>query len=252
LLQTFETDITTAREQLNTLRDLSEEVDPTKFTIRTLSLDDIDTNEFEYLISTNENCRVRFTEKLDRESRPDVDVRIFDLNDYREGVRGLIFLISPKEAYIFGTPAGKKVETIHITSEEISNFLIGTIENAWVRDIPPSIMEEITSEQRKALVVDKAVFVRYEMTKTQQEYVYRRPVSMLITDEHISFFYQGEENPKIPLISLSEVTLNEDMIRVKFANRRTNELIGELSMRIVGNPIYVVNVLDLIKSMHNS
>jgi sugar-specific transcriptional regulator TrmB len=252
LLQTFESDINSARDQLNTLRDLSEEVDPTKFTIRTLSLDEIDTNSFDYLISTNENCRVKFTEKLDREARPDVDVRIFDLNDHRDDIRGLILLVSSKEAFIFGTPAGRKVEAIHITSSEIARFLEGLIENAWVRDIPPSIMEEIETNQRNALVVDKAVFVRYEMTKTQQEYVYRRPVSMLITDEHISFFYEGEENPKIPLISLSEITLNENMIRVRFANKKTNELIGELNMRIVGNPVYVVNILKLIKTMHSN
>ena len=89
LVEKFRQDIDKARSQLNNLKNMDEEVDPVKFTFSSVELPKLDTNQFDYLISSNEQARVIFSEKLDKENRPGSNVKILNLNDRRKE-RGLI------------------------------------------------------------------------------------------------------------------------------------------------------------------
>ncbi|MHA2502042.1 MAG: TrmB family transcriptional regulator [Candidatus Kariarchaeaceae archaeon] len=245
LIDKFAEGIQRAQEGLQDIKDLQEEIDEAKITLTTLDLAEVDTNAFDYLISSGEHHRLKFTDKLERDKRPNPAVKILNLNR-TDGARGVILLLGADIAYIFGTPTGMKVEALAITSAELIMFIRGLIESWWTDDIPEYIKDEIEKGDRLAMVIDKALSVKYELFTSNQEYVYERPISMVISDEHISFFYEQIEELKIPLGFLSTAELYEDgvTIHVTFAN--PSKVIGDLTMRVVTRPYLITNILKYI------
>jgi len=251
LVEKFKEDIGKAQESLLDIQGLQEEIEEAKITLTTLDLTELDTNVFDYLISSTEKSRVKFTDKLDKDNRPGSAVRILNLNTPNQS-RGLIFLLGKDNCYFFGTPTGMRVEALQITSVEMINFLRDMIESAWIRDIPEYVMDEIRSGDRLALAIDKATYVFYEFYAQNQEYKYERPISVVISDSFISFFYEGIEELKIPMQFIKQTEILEDdvTIIVKFAS--ATKAIGDLQMRVVSRPILIRNILQhIIRSKIN-
>jgi len=250
LITKFTDDITKAQEGLNDIMNLQEEIQEAAITLTTLDINQLDANEFEYLISTSEVARVKFVDKLNKDKRPGTSVRILNLNSKREG-RGMILLLGNHACYLFGTPTGNKFEALQITSQEIVQFIRGIIEADWLSDIPEYVKDEIDHGERLALAIDKAVFVRYELFTSNQEFEYSRPITMVISNEHISYFYEEIEELKIPLQFINSVQLLEDGLTIKAKFRSTAKEIGDLQMRVVGHPFLIKNIIQHIINTNN-
>jgi hypothetical protein len=68
----------------------------------------------------------------------------------------------------------------------------------------------------------------------------------LCSDTHLSFFYLGEEEPKLPIQAISEVNIQEkELLRVVTTDTRGNVL-GTLIMKPVGDPLYLSNILKTL------
>lgn len=242
LIDKFREDISKAHEGLKDIQDLQEEIEEAKITLTSIDMSTLDTNDYLYLISSSDRKRVKFTEKLSRDNRPGTQVRILDLN-IGHNSRGFVLLLNENECYLFGTPTGMRVEALHISSTELVNFIKKIIEAGWTGDLPDIVMSEIKDGDRLALIVDKALFVEYEFYPKNQLHKYERPISMVVSNEHISYFYEGNEELRIPLQFISSVEILDDgtTIRALFSN--PSKPLGELKMRVSSQPYIVRNIL---------
>ncbi len=223
-------------------------VDPVTMTITTLKLKNLNVNEYDYLISSSVKSRGKFLEQLKKDNLPGYNVKILDLNDFVN--LGLVMLLNDDEVLIFPTPTGSTVTAIKLEDVNISKFMLGIIESWWLNDIPEYISDEINAGNMIGLHVGKTLSMRYQL-KDGRDYAFDRPVSYLITDTHISFFYEGQENPKINLRFLKDVVNLEDGgMNLVFRNFE-NKLIGELLMYPVEKSIFLKNILLMVARLAN-
>lgn len=248
LLSRFADHVEKSKQTLNSVIGDQVSIDPTTTTITTLKLKTLDLNAYTYLITSNVRARSEFFEQIPKEHLPNFDVKILDLNDFNS--LSMILLLNANEILIFPSPKGSTVDAIKIEDKDIANFFHGIIESWWQNDIPDRVVEEISLGKLMGLHVGKSLYMKYEM-KDGREYVYDRPVSYLITDSHISFFYESSEDPKINLMFLTDVNLNEDgSMRLIFRNFK-NEFIGELLFYPVEKSIFLKNLLLSIAKLSN-
>ncbi|MHA2253192.1 MAG: TrmB family transcriptional regulator, partial [Candidatus Kariarchaeaceae archaeon] len=150
ILGKFTEELDKSQRALESITNLTEEVDPVYITHTTVTLKDLDTNEFEYLISSTERSRVEFVDKLSKDNRPGSSVKILNLN-IKFVERGYLLLIRDDLTLLFGTPVGQSAEAIRITSTEISKFLKSIIQSQWTNDLPEIVERDIKSGERRVL-----------------------------------------------------------------------------------------------------
>ena len=241
ILSEFKAEITKSQESLESLVNLREDISESNITLTTLFLKDLDTNEFEYLISSRERSRTRFSELLPNDNRPRYQVKVLDLND-KSSDRGNILLLNDEIVYVFGTPVGQSVETLKIESTELALFIKGIIENHWNKDLPDDIRDKIATEELNVLFVGKAINMKYQIGGVEQQ-KFERPVTFFVTDDAINFIYYETVDPsRIMIRFINKIVLEPDnyiFIQTQFHDGRT----GELRMKIVEDPIYLKNLL---------
>ncbi|MDH5403936.1 MAG: hypothetical protein OEY49_15670 [Candidatus Heimdallarchaeota archaeon] len=251
ILELFKDGITKSIDALKNLQDINEFIEPAITTLTTLTVESINTNEYKYLITSNEETRLRLTDKLNKTNKPTENVKILNLNINSRDSRGVILMIGVNELLLFGAPTGQTVEALKIENYEISEFFYGLMENKWQSDLPDTINNEITSGSRKAIFIGKAISMHYNMIG-KERYEYNRPVTFLLTTEHLSFFYYDEEFPRLPLISIKSVTQKgEDELFITFHNPRQGNVIGELWIKMVGNTLILKNLLEAMAGYKN-
>ncbi len=248
ILIRFQEELEKGQRALAAISSLSEEIDPAFITHTKLGLKDINTNEFEYLISSTERSRIELVDRLPKDSRPGNTVKILNLNE-SEHSRGHVLLIRDDLIYLFGTPVGQSVDAIRITSQDLSKFFIAIIESHWTKDLPDSVLDEINRGERRALLIGKTYFMRYELVDGR-EFHYQRPVTFLCTNEHLIFFYEGEEEPKIPIFVITEVNVETNGL-LKLTTSGAQGKLGTLIMKTVDDPIYLCNILKTISPKIN-
>ncbi len=241
ILSEFKAEITKSQSDLESLANLREDISESNITLTTLFLKELDTNEFDYLITSRERSRTRFSELLPIDNRPGYQVKVLDLND-KSSDRGNILLVNNEKLYIFGTPVGQSVEALKIESPELALFTIGIIENHWNRDLPDDIREKIMTSELNVLYVGKAINMNYQIGGVEQQ-KFERPVTFFVTDDSISFVYYDTVDPsRIMIRFISKIILepeNSILIQTAFHDGRS----GELRMKIVEDPIYLKNLL---------
>ncbi|MCY3410317.1 MAG: helix-turn-helix domain-containing protein [Candidatus Heimdallarchaeota archaeon] len=239
ILNNFSQHLETNVERLKTLMGDQVLIDAKTMTLTKLKLKNLDCNDYTYLISSNERARGMFLDQINKEGLPGYEVKILNLNDHTN--LGMILLLKGDEVLIFPTPTGSEVEAILYQDKDLSRFFLGLIESWWISDVPDSVMEQIESETIRALYIGKSLYMRYEWeNKGEQEY--SRPISFLITDEHLIFYYEGQPDP-IPLFSITEVNiLPDDSMSITFEGL-TGKKLGEMMLKVVDRAIFMKNLL---------
>ncbi len=212
-----------------------------------LNLKKLNTNDYDYIISTSINTRNELIDRLPKTNRPEIDVKILDMNIENE--KGVILLINSDIAYIIPTPKGRIVDAVAIYSTDIIRLLIGMIENWWNNDIPNHIIQQIRSGSLRAIYRDKAIKMLFKM-KDGREYRYDRPVSFICTDSHIIFYYQEQEDPKIPILAISDITIDKNEIWIKLSDPSMRHL-ADLYIKTVQDPIYLKGLLETLSPKIN-
>lgn len=246
ILAEFTSEIDNSKLSLESLANLREDINEVNITLTTLFLKDLDTNKFEYLISSRERSRTQFLELLPKDNRPGYQVKVLDLND-QSNERGNIILINDNTLYLFGTPVGQSVEAMKITESELSKFFIGIIENHWNRDLPTEVLDGVQNNTLNVLYVGKAINMNYQIAGVEQQ-KFERPVTFFVTDDSINFTYYETVDPsRIMVRFIKNVILepeNTIFIQTQFHDGR----VGELRMKIIEDPIYLKNLLLLFSS----
>ena len=239
ILDDFRSKIEKSQERLETLQDLKENIDPEFTTLTTIKLKDIKINDYNYIVSSHEKGRLRFQDKLTRDTQMSKDIMILDLHHSTEE-RGLILIGNTEVVYLFGTPVGDTAEALKIENTQIAYFIMGIIRQDWIKDIPLAIREDIQEGRLNAIYIGKALNMVYAYGNDERKY--ERPVTFLIDEESIQFIYFDEIDLKIPyrFFNLVEVE-GEYGIRVKM--EMANGTTGDLRMTIVENPLYLKNLI---------
>lgn len=241
ILAEFTSEIENSKESLESLAGLREDINEVNITLTTLFLKDLDTNDYEYLISSRERSRTQFLELLPKDNRPGYQVKVLDLND-QSNERGNIILVNNNVMYLFGTPVGQSVEAVKIEEKELAKFFIGIIENHWNRDLPPEIREGSENGTLNVLYVGKAITMNYQIAGVEQQ-KFERPITFFVTDDSISFTYYETVDPSRVMVRfINNINIepeNTIFIQTQFHDGR----VGELRMKIVENPIYLRNLL---------
>ncbi|MHA2169010.1 MAG: TrmB family transcriptional regulator [Candidatus Kariarchaeaceae archaeon] len=243
ILKQFTEELGKGQRALESISDLTEEIDPIYFTHTKINLKDLNTNDFDYMISSTERSRIELVDRLPKDNRPTSNVNILNLN-LEDVTRGYIFLVKDDLTLLFGTPVGQSVEATRITSSEISKFILAIIRSSWTDDLPPSVVDEMARGERRVLLQGKSMFMRYELVHGK-EFAHPRPITFVCTDTHLSFFYLGEEDPKIPLFTISEVNIESNgLLKVVTAGQKGP--LGTLIMKTVDNPVFLSNILKTL------
>ena len=239
ILDDFKSKIEKSMERLETLQDLKENIDPEYTTLTTIKLKDIKINDYNYIVASYEKGRLRFQDKLTRDTQMSKDIMILDLHHSTEE-RGLILIGNSDVVYLFGTPVGDTVEALKIENKQIAYFIMGIIRQDWIKDIPLTIKEDIQAGRLNAIYIGKALNMVYSYGNDERKY--ERPVTFLIDEDSIQFIYFDEIDLKIPYRFFNIVEVEGEYgIRVKM--EMANGTTGDLRMTIVENPLYLKNLI---------
>jgi len=250
-LQEFTRQIEDSVKALKSLSNLQEEVDPDNITLTKLFLKDLDIKNYEYLISSSERSRVEFVDLLDKENKPDQTVKILNINETKLS-RGVILLINEEEVLVFGTPIGKSVEALRISSNDLAIFMRGIIENGWLKDLPDSLIGQIEKGIENAVYIGKSLSMKY-FVGGKEVSSHARPISFIVTDEVISFYFEGldDPDPRIPIRFIDKVTMEFGNNLVIQSTLR-NDSVAELRIKTVENPLFLKNLLLTISKINHS
>lgn len=240
VLQKFANHLDSNKAKLYSLQEKQVVVDPSRMTLTKLKLNNLDVNDFDYLITSNERSRSYLLDQLTKDNQPSVQVKILSL--YDNVSKGLVLLMNEEVVYLFPTPTGEVVDAIKLEDPDISTFFLGLIESWWQKDIPDHTMEEINDGKLLALHIGKSLYMQYKMYDGR-EYIYERPVSYLLTESHMSFFYEGVEEPKIPLFAVDSITDNPDGSLTVIFKMASGDKLGEMRINTVEKNLFLKNLL---------
>lgn len=242
ILQDFSKEINNSIRSLKSIANIREEIGEDNITLTKLFLKDLDLKEYQYLISSSERARVEFVDLLDKNNQPDQSVKILNINDTKLS-RGTIMLVNDHEILLFGTPIGKSVDALRIGSPNLALFYKGIIENGWLNDLPSSILRQIENGVENAVYIGKSLNMKYSIGGREIS-THKRPISFIVTDEVISFYYEGlsDPDPRIPIQFINRVTLEPDNA-ILIQSKLQNGSIAELWIKMVESPLYLKNLL---------
>jgi Fe2+ or Zn2+ uptake regulation protein len=209
ILKRFTTRLNAGKEQLNNIKGTIQYIDENVATLTTINLREFDVNKFDILISSDERTRTKFVEKLIKEYKPKDHVMLLNLNT--RVPPEFIFLVSKETVLFFNNSPSNMVDNaLQLIGKPITNFFIKIIQSAWEVDFPKHIIEEIDSNQLTALFTGKIMWMSHSIQGGLAPKEYTRPVSFIITDTHLVFYYEGVEDHKVPIRSISKVTIEEN------------------------------------------
>ena len=240
ILLKFKNHLDSNKAKLFSLQEDQVTIDPSRMTLTKLKLNTLDVNSYDYLITSNEISRGLLLDQLSKDNKPSYKVKVLNLHD--DISKGLVLLMNKDVVFLFPTPTGEVVEAIKLEDPDVSNFFLGLIESWWQKDIPDNIMDEINSGKLLAIHIGKSLYMQYNMYDGR-EYIYERPVSYLVTDSHISFFYEGDQEPKIPLFAVDNITDNPDGSITVIFKKVNGDRLGELRINTVEKNLFLKNLL---------
>ncbi len=231
------------KDALLKLKDTFEFLSETGVTFTKLNLQNLNVNDFHTLVATTEKARLRFLEVLPPHHRPNQDVLLVTLNvDLGKG--GLIMLINAFEVIVLNVPTSYQVNNaLRFLGSEYGKFFGGLIRTTMEKSIPDAIKLEFEKGKRKVLAVELVQFMRYTLANGSVRHEHARPVLMVVTDTHISFIFEEEEDPKIPIGNIGEVVLDgETLVCSIFGSKQ--QLVGTLMTKPVRNAVLLKNIIE--------
>ncbi len=241
ILQNFSSKIAEGQEKLKELSEFMQSVDETRVTYSSIEVRELDVNDFEYLITGNKQTLGKLINSLSPRNRPNNEVVILQLSIEDD----IVVLFSRERILIFQPPIGKIIENLlSIESPEISRVFYNILLSSW--KMPDSqIIEMVETTGIRLLYSGVAIYVDQPM-ETSGHYEYQRPVFFIVTDAHIVFYYEGEEDHKVPVLSISRVDLLSSNTLECTLSAKTGTYLGKLRMRIIGTALMLKGILEVV------
>ncbi len=244
LKERFVEDLDNSIEILENVISAKELIDEKAVTFSRIQIKNLNVNEFKMMISTTEKARSQFLEMLSPENRPKEHVILLELEQKRE--EDFILLIGDYEALLFNPPTSNQIKNaLRFLGRDFSLFLQGVVQHLWDERIPAHIDEEIREGERKLLAKGVATNMHYILANGTIRHQHLRPVPVLITDSHISFLYQGEEDPKIPIRNIRNIKTEGNFIECEIFSA-TGMFLARLTFTLLTNAMAISNLIDLL------
>jgi hypothetical protein len=74
-------------------------------------------------------------------------------------------------------------------------------------------------------------------------------LSFIITDTHLVFYYEGVEDHKVPIRSISKVTIEENELICDLTNINTGQKFGELRFQTIAKGRLIKNIIETISKL---
>lgn len=237
----FTEQLRTAKNALLEIKSTKNVLSETTATLTNINLKDLNTNDYKYLITDNEKTRIALIEKLTKKNRPTTEVILLNMN--LKDTANYCMLVG-SDIVLFEVPAGAIIENALLLQDiSISNFFTGFIENAW----DASIYEKLTDEMGSILHIGTALFVEHKLNVgTIQHNIISRPVNFIITESHISFIYEQNEDIKVPVKFMQQITLEDTTLQCQLINVKSGAIIGSLKFKVLNKGMIVRNILQLL------
>ena len=242
IIGNFTSRINEGTDMLKELSEYIQAVDETKVTYSSMEMRELDVNEYKYLIVSNQMSLAKLINGLSPRNQPKNDIVILHL----QIEEGPIILLSDEKMVIFQVPIGKIIENlISFESPKIARIFVNLLMSSW--KLPsPTILEQLDRSGTRLLYTGVAIWVDQPM-ENSVHYEYMRPVFFIVSDTHVIFYYEGEEDHKVPAISISKVDLIEwDSVECQLTSAKSGVYLGRLRIKTIGSALTLKGVLEVI------
>ncbi len=245
LKENFIVDLEISKEALERIKNTFEFLDESSVTLSRMQTKNLNINDFKIMISTTERGRSQLLELLPPENRPSEDVTLLELGT-RPEKGDLVMLIGDYEVLLFNVPTSSQMKNVlRFLGKEFSIFFEGIVRHLWDQDLPDLIMEDINKGDRLLLAKEMVTLMRYRLANGIVRHEHLRPVPMVITDTHISFIYQEEEDPKIPIQNIKQVREENGMVFCELY-AVTGAKLATLEFKPLSNAIMIRNLVSVL------
>ncbi len=248
ILKDFKANIDRSEESLLKLMQSVEVINTEIAYLTQINLKDFNINDYKILISSNTQSRGDFFNQLSRDLRPSKDVLLIDLGLSKDN--NLLILISEDRGIIFDSPFDSKINNaLVLNHENFSQLLSALVVGDSIPDFPTKVVEEFETGKRKILYAGKSSFMYFKNSGNVLQSAYERPIQFIISDEHISFFFEGLEDPKIPIKNINHVKRSNDGELTFTLRGISDKFLGEVRFRPLHSSLQIYNFLTFASKM---
>ena len=249
ILDDFNKKINTGIIELDKIKDFFQYFTADMVTLTSLDLKSIELTNFEYLISSSERTRGKFLESIGNniELPPELIFLNLDIQSPPE----LLFLIGKEELLLFEFPKGEIVKNaLHFNGKLFFTLFQSLIQSSWELDFPEKLLETLERNGARILFTGKAINVFHMMPGFYGPKIYPRPVSFIITNTHISFYYENVEDLKIPISVIKEIEAeNDEWINCKISVKKSQEKYGSLKFKIISRARIIKGIVETVNDL---